>query len=110
LSPAQTWASLLSLGPPLLLLAMAASLDLRGRLWLLATIAALAALSVLLGAFQLAGGAAAPRFYAQAHMQGITGFQANRNAASDLLLIAIIAIGALMGSLRRGRSAPGTPW
>jgi O-antigen ligase len=97
-SPMRTLASLLSLGPPLLVLAMAAALNAHQRRWLVATVAALALLSALVGTLQLAGGNgfrlydASPRFL-------LIGFQANRNAEADVLLIGMLALAALAVAL-----------
>jgi len=107
LSPPETLAALLSLGPPLAVMLMAAALDPSGRRWLIAVVVALALASALVGAIQLAGGSAAPRFYSQTHMTGITGFQANRNAEADVLLIGLAGLGVLAGSWR---AAKGRVW
>ncbi len=94
-SPSRTLASLLSLGPPLLVFAMAGAMDARQRRWLIATVAAMALLSALFGALQLAGGPNAVRLYAASNPMVVTGFQANRNAEVDLLLIGLLALAPL---------------
>ena len=91
LSPGATMASLLSLGPPLLAMVMVASLDGPGRRRVLWAIAAAGLAASLLGAWQLSSGDAAPRFYPQTHTGVVTATFANRNAAADLLLIAMVA-------------------
>lgn len=95
LAPLSTLASLLSLIPPLLLLMMVAAIDAKGRQQVIVAVAVVAVLSAFVGAMQLAGGELAPRFYAGGHTMGITGFHANRNAAADVLLIGIIAVGVV---------------
>lgn len=92
----RTLASLLSLGPPLLVLAMTAALDASGRRWLIGTIAAMALVSAVFGALQLAGGSNGIRMYAASNQFVVTGFQANKNAAADILLIGVLALAALM--------------
>lgn len=95
-SPMRTLASLLSLGPPLLVLALAAAMDARQRRWLIATVAAMALVSALVGALQLAGGF---RLYAASPQMMVLGFQANHNAEADLLLIGILALATLATAL-----------
>jgi len=94
LVPHATFASLLSLGPPLLLLVMTASLPVKERHTLLLVLAVLGLVTVVLGAAQLAGGGYAFRLYSRSHIGWITGFQANRNATVDVLLIALLALAA----------------
>lgn len=94
-SPARTLASLLAVVPPLLLFAMTGALDPRQRRWLIVTIAAMAGATAVFGAVQMAGGRAALRLYDATHPFVITGFQANRNATADVLLIGIVAVGAI---------------
>src|SRR5690606_6417994 len=84
LSPPKTLAALLALAPPLIALLMIAALDPSYRRWVLIAVAGMAVLSVLLGAMQLAGGGAVMRLYSASHHDGITGFQANRNATADV--------------------------
>jgi O-antigen ligase len=98
-SPMRTLASLLSLGPPLLVLLMTAAMSARQRRWLIATIAAMALLSALFGAAQLAGGSAAVRLYPGSQPFVVTGFQANRNSEADVLLIGLVALAPLMLAL-----------
>ncbi|MBO9602137.1 MAG: O-antigen ligase family protein [Novosphingobium sp.] len=98
-SPSHTLASLLSLGPPLLMLAMAATLDSRQRRWLIATVALMTLVSALFGALQLAGGNDAVRLYNASNQLVVTGFQANRNAEADVLLVGVLALAALSVAL-----------
>jgi len=107
ISPAQTLAALLALVPPLIVLGMSATLSPQDRNWLIATAAGMALLSACFGLAQLSGPDGALRFYAYSHPKGIVGFQANRNAEADVLLIGLIAIGALAGV---GRSKAGSMW
>jgi len=93
-SPMLTLSSLLALAPPLILLWMTASLTARERTWLLCAVAGMAILSALLGVLQLAGGHSAPKLYEASHPLVVIGFQANRNATADVLLIGITALAA----------------
>jgi exopolysaccharide production protein ExoQ len=99
-SPTRTFASLLALMPPLLAMGMVAGLDRTGRLWVIATIAGVAVISLLLGALQLSGGDAGGwQPYRQTHQGYLTGFQANRNAQADVLLIGMTACAAALRGL-----------
>lgn len=78
-APSRTFAALLSLGPCVLVMVM---------------VAAVGVLAVLVGAAQLSGGEdGAFRFYG-ARSGSLEGFQANRNHAADVLLIAMVAFAA----------------
>jgi hypothetical protein len=96
LSPSRTLASLLSLGPPLALMIMAGGLPFEVRKLLLAGIAGMTVISAVLGAAQLAAGGAAFRLYEHTHSGWLTGFQANRNAQADVLLIGMVALAAAL--------------
>lgn len=111
-SPAQTLASLLAMLPPLFLLLAVSSLDAAGRRLAIVAIAAIALVGALFGAIQLSAGEAAPRLYAESHRGVLTGFQANRNAEADILLIGLVAaVTVLASGLRpakgRARAAGG---
>lgn len=95
MSSPRTLASLLALGPPLLVLMMTSALPPLQRRWLIASVGLMAVLSACFGVLQVAAGQAALRFYAETHVFGITGFHANRNAAADVLLIGIVALGVI---------------
>jgi len=105
-SSPRTLAALLAIVPALFAFFAAASLDARGRLWVVGAIAAMAVAASLLGALQVSlGPGAAPYLYAQ-NGATLTGFQANRNATADVLLIGIAASAALfVPSLARTRTA-----
>lgn len=95
LAPQRTLAALLSLLPPLLMLAIAATLDRRARMRLGWVVLLVGLASLLLGALQLTGGEAS-----FSHLYGdvravLTGFQANRNTTADFMLIAILAVPVL---------------
>jgi hypothetical protein len=104
LSPAQTLAGLISLLPPAWLFLATAGLDLRGREWVLRAVAGVALAAALLGALQVSLGAGGPRLYAATNLT-LTGFQANKNAAADVLLVGLLAgAAALAPSLRAAGS------
>ena len=99
-SPPRTLAALLALTVPAIAVVLAARASPDGRRLTLAVILAMALLSVALGAAQLAGGPHSPlRFYAPSHVENLTGFQANRNAQADVLLIGLLALAALLAAL-----------
>lgn len=105
-SPARTLAATLALIPPAVAIILAAGVSAETRRRALLAIAAMGLLSVAIGAGQLAGGEnSALRFYGAAHGSWLTGFQANRNAAADILLIAILAAGAWSATAVAGRLA-----
>ena len=92
-APQRTLDGLLALLPPLLAMAMAASLSGEGRQLLLKAIAGFALLSVAVGAAQLASAGKGPlQFYVGSDPGVLGGFQANRNAQVDLLLIGLLAL------------------
>ena len=109
LTPSRTASSLLSLGPPILVLLMTAALPARDRWWPVATIAGVGLLSVVVGAGQLASDSSGLlRFYDKSHEGWLIGFQANRNATVDVLLIAMLACAAFARRVL-GRTAPANP-
>ncbi|OJW74672.1 MAG: hypothetical protein BGO57_15650 [Sphingomonadales bacterium 63-6] len=105
-SAPRTLASLLSLVPPLALMLMVGSLARPERQTLLAIAAVLALLSAVLGAFQLAGGGAF-RLYEASHPGVVLGFQANRNAEVDILLIGLLALAAFVAGHAPSQRRPG---
>ncbi|WP_121118840.1 O-antigen ligase family protein [Croceibacterium ferulae] len=108
-SPARTLAALLSLVPPLFAGFAVAALPVTGRRRVLAAVAATILCSAVLGAAQVSLGGDSLRFYAESHSRYLVGFQANRNAQADILLIGALAAAALFvsviaaGGLRRRR-------
>ncbi|MFC4294428.1 tyrosine-protein kinase family protein [Novosphingobium tardum] len=105
ISPPRTFASLLSLVPPLLMMAATASASPATRRTLLQTLVELVLLSALVGMAQVATGAEVLRFYSNSHMGYLTGFQANRNAQADVLAIAVMGTAALYYDHSSRRSA-----
>ena len=95
-SPPRTLASLLASIVPATAVLAAALASPRSRTYALVAVGLMALLSAGIGLGQLAGGAhSAWRFYAMSHVEDLTGFQANRNAEADVLLIGILALAAL---------------
>ena len=95
LSPSRTLASLLAIVPAVFCFYAVARLDLRGRRLVLGAIVVLALVSAWLGAVQLAARGQGFNFYAQHSAGWVTGFQANRNATADVLLIGLLALAGL---------------
>ncbi|MDP3906632.1 O-antigen ligase [Novosphingobium sp.] len=92
-APQRTLDAVLSLLPPFVVVLVVATLGARDRQLLLRVIAGFGLLSVAVGAGQLAGGGEGPlQFYSSGEPGVLFGFQANRNAQVDVLLIAILAL------------------
>jgi O-antigen ligase len=99
ISPHRTLAALLSLGPPLMLLWFAALATARELRLLAIILAAMGLLAVVIGAGQLAQGSGGwLDFYATGDVGTLHGFNANRNTAADVFLVALLAL-ALVWSL-----------
>jgi O-antigen ligase len=98
-APARTFAALLAMLCPVLLLMQVSRLSLRGRNWVCSAIVAVGVLSLLLGVLQLSHtGGWDWSFYTQFSQGYLVGFQANRNAEVDVFLICILAFGVLMAT------------
>lgn len=109
LAPARTLSSLLSLGPPLLLLTMTSALDDNERIALIRAVATMAVATLILGALQHSAGEGSPfQFYGEV-TPALTGFQANNNATADLLLIGLITGPVLVRDWVLGRKIPDKP-
>ena len=92
LAPYRTLASLLAIASAVAMMLLTVRLTRADRTMLLTVLIVSGLLTTVLGAFQVATGEAAPRLYDGSHHGWITGFFANRNAAADLLLIALCAL------------------
>lgn len=109
-SPPRTLAALLAIVPALFAFVAVASLDARGRLWVIAAIAAMVLASAVLGAVQLSlGPHSAAYLYPSGHRMNLTGFQANRNAQADMLLIGAAAVTTLLLPSLAGRARAAAP-
>jgi len=96
MSPGLTLAALLALLPPAVMLVLTASLPRAGRSTVVAVVAAVTLFSLVLGAGQLGGGEGnSLRFYVP-DVGFLNGFQANHNAAADILLIGMVAFAATL--------------
>lgn len=106
-APQRTLDAVLSLLPPFVVLLVAATASASDRQALLRAIAAFGLLSVAVGAGQLAGGGEGPlQFYSRGEPGVLFGFQANRNAQVDVLLITILALmGGWNAAAMRSRAA-----
>jgi O-antigen ligase len=90
---------------------MVAALDRRERLWVVAAVGAMALISVALGGMQMAAGKSGMwRPYGDYNLGFINGFQANRNATADVLLIGLVAVVAVAMPLRRRIGEVMTQW
>ncbi len=91
-APASTLAVLLAMLPPLVVMVMVAMLDLAGRGRVIAAVAVVTGISLVLGALQLSSGAGGNwRLYGSENGGFLNGFQANRNAQADVVLIGMVA-------------------
>jgi O-antigen ligase len=95
LSPGRTIASLAAIIPPVFCLYAMSRLELHERRLVLAAIVVMAIVTSLLGAIQLTAGGAGINLYPEHHVGWVTGFQANRNAAADVLLVGLLALAVL---------------
>lgn len=94
-APQRTLDAVLSLLPPFMVLLIVASASARDRRSILRMIAGFGLLSVAVGAGQLAGAGEGPlQFYSPGEPGVLFGFQANRNAQVDVLLITTLALAA----------------
>lgn len=99
MAPARTFASLLATIFPVLLMMQVSRLSIRGRSWLCVAMVAGGVASLLLGVLQLSHtGGLDWSLYSQFSEGFLVGFQANRNAEADFLLICILAMGVLATS------------
>ncbi|GAA4779892.1 hypothetical protein GCM10023219_29790 [Stakelama sediminis] len=102
MSPTRTLASLLSLIPPMVMLFFMWRLPRGEQTTMLGLLGGLGLVAALVGVVQLVSGNANwLRFYADTHYGFATGFQANRNADVDVLLIAAMALLAWIVSTGR---------
>jgi O-antigen ligase len=95
LSPSRTLASLLAIIPAAFCCYAASRLTLHERRLVLLAILAMAVVTSIFGAIQLSAGDPGISLYPEHHVGWITGFQANRNAAADVLLIGLLALAVL---------------
>lgn len=106
LAPYQTLASLLALIPPAVMIFFTAQLTIGDRVKLIAALIVVASVTAIVGVIQVASGRDNwLRLYTFTHYGYATGFQANRNAASDILLIGLLSLAAFV-ALRRDLLAP----
>lgn len=96
MAPARTFASLLAMIFAVLLMLQVSRLSVRGRNWLCGVIVACGLLSLILGVLQLSHtGGWDWSLYSEFSKGYLVGFQANRNAEADILLIALLALSVL---------------
>lgn len=104
-SPYRTLASVLALGPPLVMLWFAALASERELRLLVVAVAIMTMLAVVVGAGQLAQGSGGwLDFYATGEVGVLHGFNANRNTAADVLLIGIPALATVWSQWPSGQT------
>lgn len=97
MTPAETGAALIGMIALAALHLAASRLDLSGRTLLCAALPAMALLSVLVGALQIVhAGGSSWSFYAEIHQGWLIGFHANRNAETETLQAAIMALAVVL--------------
>lgn len=104
LSPARTWAAFLSLAPAVAMFLALLTTPGEVRRRLIVVLLVIGGLSVLLGAFQLAGGTESPlRFYEITNRSAAVGFFSNSNHLASLLICVVIlgSAWAVHSGLRR---------
>jgi cell shape-determining protein MreD len=111
LSPARTFASLIAIVCPLLVLLQASRLSLGGRTWLCAAIVGMALVSLLLGVLQLSRtGGYSWSIYSYYHVGYVVGFHANHNAETDVMQIGLLAFAVLTAALFATRAMRPALW
>lgn len=95
LTPYSTLAALLAMIPPVCVAFAMSRLSARRQRLVLAAVVGIGLLTALLGVLQVAAGDTRLNFYEASHRGWVTGFQANRNAAADVLLVAFLALALL---------------
>ncbi|MDE2561277.1 MAG: O-antigen ligase family protein [Sphingomonadales bacterium] len=109
--PARTFASLLSMVAPVVLLLEVARLDLGGRTWACATVLALVGASIVLGVLQLSHtGGMTWSLYSDYHRGYLVGFHGNRNAETDVLQIGLLALCVLVSTRLSGSGSGVVTW
>jgi len=108
LTPSQTWNSLLAMSVPFAALLLAAKLDFEDYPKLLLAIVGVAALSAMLGFFQLLSGAGGAAYlYRITNSDAMVGLFANRNHNAVFFACATVIAAALLRSERmRSRRSP----
>lgn len=104
-SPPRTLAAVLAIVPALFAFFAAASLDARGRHWVVGAIAATTLVAALYGAVQVSLGPEGSHIFYSGTYRTLTGFQANRNSSADVLLIGMAATAAFLLPPLAGRGA-----
>lgn len=104
IAPHRTLAALLALAPPLLALWLTAQLERDGLRLVLRAVVGVALVSVAVGAAQLAQAGPGPLdFYGTGDTGVLHGFQANRNAEADVLLIGLLGLALTWRELHHAR-------
>ncbi|WP_420384252.1 O-antigen ligase family protein [Novosphingobium sp.] len=97
MTPATTFASFLAIIAELAVFISVARIDIAGRRTLCRIIAGVALVSIVLGCLQLTqAGGLTWSLYEDANFGWLFGFQANRNAETDILQIGILALAAIL--------------
>lgn len=106
LSPSRTLASLLAMIPAAFCIYAVATLSIAERRLVLLTIVAMVVAGGVLGMVQLLSGSEAINFYRIFSRGWVTGFQANRNAEADVLLIGLLALATFVAGRAEDGGAP----
>lgn len=109
--PARTFASLLAMICPVLLMIQVSRLEAGQRIWVCVTVLGMAMTSIMLGVLQLSRtGGLTWSLYGEYHAGYLVGFHANRNAETDMLQIGLLALAALTSARLVRRSHSGATW
>ena len=99
LAPGQTMAALVAMLPPLFVLVAVASLQVSGRQLVIAATLVMICIGVIFGAMNVLQGGSP--LYSVSHGGWLTGFQANRNAEVDVILVGLLALAYLARPARK---------
>jgi len=104
MTPAATFASFLAILAEVAVFLAMARIDAAGRRAVCWVIVAVATVSIVLGSLQLSmAGGLSWSLYSEANLGWVLGFQANRNAETDVLQVGVMAIAAIIAGMEQHR-------
>jgi len=110
MTPQRTFASLMSMLPPLAILVLAAGLDRRARWWMLLVVAATSLIGLVIGVAARGSGWSGLFIYSDMTSSGITGFQSSHNGEADIMLFGMMSYVAVCLEWFAARPRPFASW